>query len=118
MPAPWLSRHAGTGVFPPGFEAATRALQILLVVVPLQPVAGHYRTALVALGRQRHDLGVVSAGAIVRVAAKLVLIPLAGISGAAWGTLTGEAAVMLPAVFVARTPVRASQWSESPARAP
>jgi O-antigen/teichoic acid export membrane protein len=82
-------------LFGAGFEAATGALQILLVALPLNLVAGHFRTLLVATGRQRRDLGLVAIGTIVHVAAKLILIPAVGMNGAAWGTLVGEAALML-----------------------
>jgi O-antigen/teichoic acid export membrane protein len=99
----FLAQTALRLLFPPGFQSATGALQILLLALPLTLIAGHYRTALVAEGLQRHDLGLVTIGAIVHLGAKLVLIPILGSSGAAWGTLTGEAILMLASAYVWRT---------------
>ena len=97
-----LARPVMHLLFPPAFDVATGALQILLIALPLHLAAGHFRTALVATGRQRRDLGLVTAGAIIHIAAKLLLIPLLGISGAAWGTLAGEAMLLFASWRVAR----------------
>jgi O-antigen/teichoic acid export membrane protein len=72
------------------FVAATSAVQILFLAWPVQLISGHFRTALVAQGRQRQDLGLVGVATIAHLIAKLSLIPLLGINGAALGTLTGE----------------------------
>lgn len=77
------------------FTAATSAVQILFLAWPAQLVAGHFRTALVAQGRQQRDLRLVGAAAVVHVIAKFVLIPWLGINGAACGTLAGEIFLML-----------------------
>jgi O-antigen/teichoic acid export membrane protein len=82
-------------LFGGNFEEATTALQILILALPLHLAAGHFRTAFVALGRQRLDLRLVAIAAVVHVAAKLLLIPRLGITGAAWGTLVGEAALLV-----------------------
>jgi O-antigen/teichoic acid export membrane protein len=79
------------------FIAATWAVQILFLVWPAQLVAGHFRTALVAQGRQRQDLGLVGGAALAHVIAKACLIPWLGITGAAWGTLGGETLLALAA---------------------
>ncbi len=89
-----LSRAVLHLLFGGNFEGATTALKILIVALPLHLTAGHFRTAFVALGRQRLDLRLVALAAIVHVAVKLFLIPRLGITGAAWGTLVGEAALL------------------------
>ena len=90
-----LSRAVLHLLFGGNFEEATTALQILILALPLHLAAGHFRTALVALGRQRLDLRLVALAAIVHVAVKLLLIPRLGITGAAWGTLVGETALLM-----------------------
>jgi O-antigen/teichoic acid export membrane protein len=85
------------------FEGATTALRILILALPLHLAAGHFRTAFVALGRQRLDLRLVALTAIVHVAVKLLLIPRLGITGAAWGTFVGEAALLVFAWNAGRT---------------
>lgn len=90
-------------------RAATAAIaicQVLLLALPANHIAGHFRTALVALGRQRLDVRLVAIGAIIHVAAKLILIPIYGMLGAAWGTLLGETALMLLACQACRTSLR------------
>jgi O-antigen/teichoic acid export membrane protein len=82
-------------LFGGSFEEAATALQILILAFPLHLTAGHFRTAFVALGRQRLDLRLVALAAIVHVAAKLLLIPWLGSTGAAWGTVAGEAALLV-----------------------
>jgi O-antigen/teichoic acid export membrane protein len=86
-------------LFGASFEAATGALRILVLALPLNLVAGHFRILLVATGRQRRDLSLVAIGTVVHVSAKLILIPAVGFNGAAWGTLVGEAALMLLSWF-------------------
>src|SRR5262245_5525393 len=93
-------------LFGPGFDEAVPVLRILLLVLPLQLLSGHGRMALVALGRQRYDLGLVAFSAGVHVTAKLALIPSFGMIGAAWGTFAGEAALMVLAWYATRTVFR------------
>ena len=87
-------------------EAATAVCQVLLLALPANLVAGHFRSVLIAVGRQRLDVRLVAAGAIVHVAAKLILIPTLGMIGAAWGTLLGETMLMLLAWQASRTVLR------------
>jgi O-antigen/teichoic acid export membrane protein len=93
-------------LFGPDFGEAAPALRILLLVLPLQLVSGHGRMALVALGRQRYDLGLVAVSAAVHVAAKLALIPALGMIGAAWGTFAGETALVLLTWYATHTVFR------------
>ena len=93
-------------LFGPGFDDAAPVLRLLLLVLPLQLLSGHGRMALVALGRQRYDLGLVAVSSAVHVAAKLALIPALGMMGAAWGTFTGEAALVLLTWYATRTVFR------------
>jgi O-antigen/teichoic acid export membrane protein len=81
---------------------ATRVFQILLLALPAVLASGHFRTALIALKRQQLDVGLVAAATIIHVAAKLLLIPILGMTGAAWGTLVGECALLVLAWNAAR----------------
>jgi O-antigen/teichoic acid export membrane protein len=87
-------------------DAATAICQVLLLALPANLIAGHFRSALIALGRQRLDVRLVAIGAMVHVAAKLILIPLCGMIGAAWGTLLGETVLMLLAWQACRATTR------------
>jgi O-antigen/teichoic acid export membrane protein len=100
--APFLLRF----LFGPDFDDVDGVLRILFLVLPLQLLAGQWRAALVALGRQRYDLGLVTVGAIVHVGAKLTLIPALGVAGAAWGTFAGEIVLMSLAWYAIRTVLR------------
>jgi len=129
LPSLWAALHAGLGrsllavipimaaalvlagnvlqlLFGSGLDEATDVLRILILALPFHLVAGHHRTALVATGHQRQDLGLVAIGVIVHLTAKVVLIPLFGMNGAAWGTFTGEAVLMVVAWHVARKSLR------------
>ncbi|MGE5194507.1 MAG: oligosaccharide flippase family protein [Deltaproteobacteria bacterium] len=96
-------------LYGPDFDGATGVLRILLLVLPLQLLAGHWRAALVAAGRQRYDLGLVACGAVVHVGAKLTLIPAVGIGGAAWGTFAGEATLLLLSWYATHAVLRDAQ---------
>jgi len=72
------------------FAAAAPALQLLTLALVANFVGRHYRQVLIARGRQGLDLRLTGIGAATHVAAKLALIPLFGITGAALGTLAGE----------------------------
>jgi O-antigen/teichoic acid export membrane protein len=91
----FLARPVLHLLFGGNFEEATGALQILILALLPHLAAGHFRTAFVALGRQRLDLRLVALATIAHIAAKLVLIPRLGITGAAWGTFVGEAVLLV-----------------------
>lgn len=93
-------------LFPRALHTAVGILQILAVAIPVNLGAGHFRSVLLAVGRQRLDVRLVAIGAIVHVAAKLFLIPLLGMLGAAWGTVLGETVVMLLAWQACRAVLR------------
>ena len=109
----FLARAVLHLLFGGNFEEATPALQILILALPLHLAAGHFRTAFVALGRQRLDLRLVALAAIVHVAAKLLLIPRLGITGAAWGTVAGEAALLVLAWRAGRAALSDPGWGRS-----
>ena len=94
-------------LFGPEFDAASLALRILIVALIATLASGQFRVTLVALGRQRQDLAIVAGGAIAHAGMKLLLIPAAGIAGAAWGTLAGEIALLALSWIAVRSAMRA-----------
>src|SRR5262249_23660320 len=104
----YLAGTVLTTLFGAGFVVATETLHVLLLALFVNLIAGQYRTALVALGRQRQDLGAVAASALVHVAAKLVLIPLFAIAATECGTLLGELILMLAAMSLVLSAFRES----------
>jgi O-antigen/teichoic acid export membrane protein len=112
MAALWLARPVLQLIYDPDFGVAARALQILLVAVVVSLLNGHLRQALIALGRQRADLRNTSLSSGVHVLAKLGLIPLLGIEGAALGTLIGEASLVAVSGLTLYAALRSAPSSE------
>ena len=101
FPVAWFLSGRVVGLlFGPAFEGAAAPLQVLLAALPLTLAAGHFRAALVVLGRQRIDLLLVTLGAVIHVVAKWALIPQFALLGCGLGTVLGEAAVALFAGIV------------------
>ena len=65
------------------FAPADRLLSVLVWMVPVAMLSGHYRYTLIAANLQRYLLGAAAAGAAVAVLASFVLIPRVGAHGAA-----------------------------------
>ncbi len=83
--------HLLSWVFGTNFADARVPLQILLVALLLNLVATQYRNTLIALGRQGRDFTNVLTGTTMHIGLKLFLVPIWGITGAAFGNLLGEA---------------------------
>ena len=90
-----LAKPLLTVLFGATAAPAEGALQVLTIVLFVFVLNAHTRTTLLAMGRQRENLGHVGVSAVVHVLAKLVLIPIMGIAGAALGTLIGETVLLL-----------------------
>ena len=84
--APWVLDT----LFGPEYTVATSSMRLLIVATLFTLVGSHYRPAILALGENKSDLRNVALGSGVHVAAKLGLIPLFGLAGAALGTVVGE----------------------------
>jgi len=82
-------------VFTAEYSDATLPTCILIVALGLMILSRNYRWMLVACQRQDVDLKIMTITAIVNVAANVVLIPLAGIGGAAGATAFSEAIYLL-----------------------
>lgn len=91
-------------LFDPTFAAATGSLRLLLLALLVSLVSGHYRLALIALGRQGRDSVAVTAATVAHVGLKLALVPALGIAGAAVGHLLGEVCLLGVVWYYARKP--------------
>ena len=90
-------------LFPDDFLGAQSSLRYLLGALLASTLAGQLRYALMAMNRQVTDMRNTGASAVVHVAAKVALIPLFGIEGAAIGCLAGEVTLLvLSAATLAR----------------
>lgn len=91
----WIAGNVLARLYGPSFEMAEATLRILLLVNVIALVNGHFRHALIVLGKQRQDLRNVALAAGVHVGLKLALIPVLGMEGAALGALLGESVLMI-----------------------
>lgn len=82
------------------------ALRILGVAALVNVVNNHFRYMLLATNRQQLDLRNTAVATAAHVAFKLVLIPMAGIEGAALGTLGGEMTVLALGLWATRGDLR------------
>jgi PST family polysaccharide transporter len=86
------------------FTGGAPALRVLAWSIPLTAIGGVLRQALLTADRQRADLIVVAIAAVTNASLNVVLIPRAGLVGAATATIIGESVVILAGfVAVART---------------
>jgi O-antigen/teichoic acid export membrane protein len=88
------------------FLGGAAPLRVLAWSIPVAAVAGVLRQALLTADCQRADFAVVAVAAVANAGLNIMLIPRAGLVGAATATLLGET-VMLLAAFVAVVQTRA-----------
>lgn len=100
--APWTLAL----LFSPSFAGAAMALRVLGAAAMVNVINNHFRYMLLATGRQQVDLRNTAVATVVHLALKLALIPVAGIEGAALGTLGGELAVLALGVWATREDFR------------
>ncbi|MCC6348634.1 MAG: oligosaccharide flippase family protein [Candidatus Eisenbacteria bacterium] len=83
----WVRAPLLQALYGPGYAAAAPALGVLALAIPLDFAVSVRGLAAIAAGRERTNLVLAAIGAAANVAANLVLIPRAGIVGAAWATV-------------------------------
>ena len=93
-------------LFGPTFVGAANALRILGAAAFLNVINNHFRYMLLATNRQHIDLRNTAITAVTHVGFKALLIPLAGIEGAAFGMLFGELSVLIIGLWSTRTDLR------------
>lgn len=84
-----------TFLFGAEFAAAGNALRLLAAAAMLNLISRHYRQVLLVRGGQRTDLRLTGVCVAVHVGAKVLLIPVLGLTGAALGTVLGEGYLLL-----------------------
>jgi O-antigen/teichoic acid export membrane protein len=89
------------------FAGGGTVLALLIWMVPLSMVSGHYRYTLIGYGRQKLLFYSIAASAALSIALCFVLAPVAGVRGAAVALLAGNAFNLgLSYYFVRRAVVR------------
>jgi O-antigen/teichoic acid export membrane protein len=81
------------GLFGVKYEPAGTPFIVLMFAAALVPFSINWGTSLIALGDDRHQAYAVTCGAVVNLAANLVVIPRFGMTGAAATTVAAELAV-------------------------
>ncbi|MCS6802947.1 MAG: flippase [Chloroflexota bacterium] len=79
----------------PGYEAGVLPLRILMATVAITVLGGAFRNVLIGCNRQRDDLALVTAAALLNVGLNLVAIPRFGLAGAAVVTVCSELVVLV-----------------------
>lgn len=90
----------------PTFTAAAPALRLLLATLVVNLLSLHMKSILLVRGRQRTDLHLTALASAGHVVFKLTLIPLLGMTGAALGTLLGEALYLVAGFRATQAAVR------------
>jgi O-antigen/teichoic acid export membrane protein len=87
-----LSKEALTLVYGPQFAGAGASFAVLVWMLPVAMLSGHYRYALLAYNLQDKLLYCTVASAILAIALGFLLVPLFGANGAAWALLAANVA--------------------------
>jgi O-antigen/teichoic acid export membrane protein len=94
------------------YHEAVAAFRVLIWLVPLALMSGHYHYALIAYNRQKLHFLSTACGAGLNVLLNLFLIPGHGFLGAAWALLISEVFIWsLAYYFVRRTITHVPIWS-------
>lgn len=78
-------------VYGPAYAAAALPLQIVVWMIPLAWLSGHFRYSLIAAGEQRWEFYALAATVVVTVSAAWLLVPGLGAIGAAISLVAGGA---------------------------
>lgn len=92
-------------VYGPQYSEASRILQVMIWLIAITMLGGHYRYLLIGLGKQELDFLSTAAGAATSLFLNLILIPRYGPLGAAWSMLLSEAVTWSLAYYFVRRKV-------------
>jgi O-antigen/teichoic acid export membrane protein len=84
------------------YHASIAVFQVLIWILPLSLLHGHYRYALIAYGQQRLEFFSNACGAGLTIVLDLLLVPAYGPLGAAWALVASEVLIWSLAYFFAR----------------
>lgn len=94
------------------YGEAVAAFRVLIWLIPVALMSGHYRYALIAYDRQRLEFLSAACGAGLSVLLNLFLTPSYGLLGAAWALVVSEVLIWsLAYYFVRRTITSIPIWS-------
>nr|NIT99587.1 flippase [Nitrosopumilaceae archaeon]NIX60190.1 oligosaccharide flippase family protein [Nitrosopumilaceae archaeon] len=85
-----LSQPIINGIYGAMFSEAGKIFQIMVWLIAIFILSGHYRYILIGFGHQKLDFRSTAIGAIVSIILCFTLIPAYGIAGAAWSMLIAE----------------------------
>jgi O-antigen/teichoic acid export membrane protein len=102
-------------LYGPPYHEAAMAFRVLIWLIPLTLLSGHYRYALIAYNRQRLEFLSAACGAGLNVILSIGLIPSYGGLGAAWALLVSELLIWcLTYYFVRHTITDIPIWPHLP----
>jgi O-antigen/teichoic acid export membrane protein len=98
-----FSGYFFTLLFGPEYEEGARAFQILIWMIPLALMSGHYRYILIGYGQQLYELISSLTGLVFAAIIGILLIPKFGFYGAAWCLVLSEVFIWIIAYAFVRT---------------
>ena len=94
------------------YDEGVGAFRVLVWLIPLALMSGHFRYALIAYGRQKLEFLSAACGAGLNILLNLFLIPSFGMVGASWALIASEALIWgLTYYFVRRTITHIPIWA-------
>jgi len=91
-----------TFIFGVQFQEAGRVFQVLVWLIPLALMSGHFRYTLIGYNLQKLEFYSALVGAAVTVVLNLILVPRLGMMGAAWALVISEVVIWLVAYYFVR----------------
>lgn len=107
-----LAEPIVTLFYGPAYRPAAPALEVLIWLVPMAAMSGHYRYVLIGYGHQRREFLAAASGTAVCAALGLLLVPSYGMVGVAGALVTSEVAIWVLAYgFVRRAVTSIPVWT-------
>jgi O-antigen/teichoic acid export membrane protein len=101
-----------TLIYGPQYQESVAVFRVLIWLIPLTLISGHYRYTLIGYNEQRLEFFSSAGGAVLVVLLNLFLIPTFGFRGAAWALVISEAFILgLAYVLVRRSITHIPMWS-------
>ncbi len=97
-----LARPVLTVVYGPPYEPAVASFQVLIWLIPLALVSGHFRYTLIAYNKQGLEFLSAACGGALNVALNLTLIASYGIIGAAFALVAAEGLICVISFLMVR----------------
>lgn len=84
------------------YQNSIAAFQVMIWLIPVTLISGHYRYILIAYDKQHLELLSALGGAAVNILLNLALIPSMGLMGAAWALVSSEIVILGIAYYYVR----------------